>query len=147
MAAGGEPDESAKIVSVTGLADEMNNVSFFTLQLDACDMRPLLLSITVAHRRDPTAVWHLCHLRITTPPMKILTVRLPDALVAEIEAEARRRMISKSEVVRERLTRPAGKRGASTLDAIADLVGSVEGLPADLSESKKATGHERKRNR
>jgi Arc/MetJ-type ribon-helix-helix transcriptional regulator len=38
--------------------------------------------------------------------MKILTVRLPDALVAEIEAEARRRTISKSDVVRERLTRP-----------------------------------------
>ena len=79
--------------------------------------------------------------------MKILTVRLPDALVAEIEAEARRRMISKSDVVRERLTRPAGKRGASTLDTIADLVGSIEGLPADLSESKKATDDGRKRDR
>ena len=28
--------------------------------------------------------------------------------------------------------------GAAALDAIADLVGSIEGLPADLSESKKA---------
>jgi Arc/MetJ-type ribon-helix-helix transcriptional regulator len=80
-------------------------------------------------------------------PMKILTVLLPDALGAEIEAEARRRMISKSDVVRERLTRPPGKRTASTLDAIADLVGSIEGLPPDLSESKKATDHERKRDR
>jgi Arc/MetJ-type ribon-helix-helix transcriptional regulator len=79
--------------------------------------------------------------------MKILTVRLPDALVAEIEAEARRRMISKSDVVRERLTRPPGKRTASTLDAIADLVGSIEGLPADLSESKKANNDGRKRDR
>jgi Arc/MetJ-type ribon-helix-helix transcriptional regulator len=69
--------------------------------------------------------------------MQILTVRLPDALVAEIEAEARRRLISKSDVVRERLTRPPGKRSAATLDAISDLVGSIEGLPADLSESKK----------
>ena len=69
--------------------------------------------------------------------MKILTVRLPDALVAEIEAEARRRMISKSDVVRERLTRPVGKRSAAALDQIADLVGSIEGLPADLSKSKK----------
>jgi len=69
--------------------------------------------------------------------MKMLTVRLPDALVAEIAAEARRRMISKSDVVRERLTRPPGKRGAAALDAIADLVGSIEGLPPDLSESKK----------
>jgi len=60
--------------------------------------------------------------------MKILTVRLPDALVAEIEAEARRRMISKSDVVRERLTRPVGKRSTAALDQIADLVGSIEGL-------------------
>ena len=39
--------------------------------------------------------------------MRILTVRLPDALVAEIEAKSRRRMISKSDVVRERLSRTA----------------------------------------
>jgi len=69
-----------------------------------------------------------------TEGMKILTVRLPAALVSEIEAEARRRMISKSDVVRERLSRAAGKRRA--LDAIADLVGSIEGLPADLSGRK-----------
>jgi Arc/MetJ-type ribon-helix-helix transcriptional regulator len=72
-----------------------------------------------------------------TEGMKILTVRLPAALVSEIEAEARRRMISKSDVVRERLSRAAGKRRA--LDAIADLVGSIEGLPADLSQRKAAT--------
>jgi len=76
--------------------------------------------------------------------MKILTVRLPDALVAEIEAEARRRMISKSDVVRERLTRPVGKRSAAALDQIADLVGSIEGLPSDLS---RRSDHGRKRDR
>ena len=37
--------------------------------------------------------------------MKVLTVRLPDVLMAEIEAEARARGISKSQVVRERLER------------------------------------------
>ena len=36
--------------------------------------------------------------------MKTLTVRLPEALVAQIEAESRRRKLSKSDVVRERLT-------------------------------------------
>ena len=81
-----------------------------------------------------------------TPTMKMLTVRLPDALVAEIEAEARRRMISKSDVVRERLTRPIGKRSAAALDQIADLVGSIEGLPSDLSESRRSE-HGRKRDR
>ena len=78
--------------------------------------------------------------------MKMLTVRLPDALVAELEAEARRRTISKSDVVRERLTRPVAKRSAAALDQIADLVGSIEGLPSDLSESRRSD-HGRKRDR
>jgi len=78
--------------------------------------------------------------------MKILTVRLPDALVAEIEAEARRRTISKSDVVRERLTRPVSKRSAAALDQIADLVGSIEGLPSDLSKSRRSD-HGGKRDR
>jgi Arc/MetJ-type ribon-helix-helix transcriptional regulator len=73
--------------------------------------------------------------------MKTFTVRLPEALVAEIEAESRRRRVSKSDVIRERLSRrparPAcGRR--EKLHAIADLVGSVDGLPADLSVRKKA---------
>ena len=79
--------------------------------------------------------------------MKTLTVRLPEPLVADIEAESRERKISKSDVVRERL-RVAGestRRQPATLDAIADLVGSVNGLPADLSGRKKqylrATGY------
>lgn len=82
--------------------------------------------------------------------MKILTVRLPDALVAEIEAESRERNRSKSDVVRERLSVSPRRRRAA-LDAIADLVGSVGGLPADLSGLKKAhltaTGYGRKRPR
>jgi Arc/MetJ-type ribon-helix-helix transcriptional regulator len=84
--------------------------------------------------------------------MKTLTVRLPEALVAEIEAESRERRRSKSDVVRERLIRaekPSSKVRLS--DSIADLVGSVAALPADLSERKKAylkrTGYGRKRNR
>ena len=84
--------------------------------------------------------------------MKTLTVRLPEALVAESEAESRERRRSKSDVVRERLrlaTRSRARRAPA--DAIADLVGSVGGLPADLSERKKrylkATGYGRKRAR
>jgi Arc/MetJ-type ribon-helix-helix transcriptional regulator len=71
--------------------------------------------------------------------MKTLTVRLPEALVAEIEAECRERRRSKSDVVRERLTLAAGRRSRRMLSAvIGDLVGSVDGLPADLSERKRA---------
>ena len=71
--------------------------------------------------------------------MKTLTIRLPDSLVKEIEHESRARSVSKSDVVRERLRhahRPAGKRGTMR-ELLGDLVGSVEGLPADLASNKK----------
>ena len=84
--------------------------------------------------------------------MKTLTVRLPEALAAEIEAESRERRRSKSDVIRERLTRAEKPRSKARLpDSIADLVGSVPSLSADLSERKKAylksTDYGRKRNR
>jgi Arc/MetJ-type ribon-helix-helix transcriptional regulator len=85
--------------------------------------------------------------------MKTLTVRLPEPLVADIEEESRGRKISKSDVVRERLEfapRRRRKRAAS-LHAIADLIGSVDGLPTDLTSNKKkylrATGYGQKRSR
>ena len=84
--------------------------------------------------------------------MKTLTVRLPEPLAAAIEAEARGRRMSKSDVVRERLERAAGARepAAPPYD-IADLIGAVDGLPADLSSRKKhylrLTGYGRKRPR
>lgn len=85
--------------------------------------------------------------------MKTLTVRLPDPLVAQIEAESRARRVSKSDVVRERLNaKSTGRRsGSKILDSISDLIGSVDGLPADLSTNKKrylrTTGYGRKRPR
>lgn len=84
--------------------------------------------------------------------MKTLTVRLPEPMVAQIDAESRERKVSKSDIVRERLQVGAGTgRPGSALDGIADLVGSVEGLPADLSARKKdhlrAGGYGRKRSR
>lgn len=85
--------------------------------------------------------------------MKTLTVRLPELLVAEIEVESRGRRCSKSDIVRERLQRAARptERQATSLDAIADLIGSVDGLPTDLSARKKhylkATGYGQKRAR
>jgi hypothetical protein len=85
--------------------------------------------------------------------MRSLTVRLPDQLVVEIEAESRERNCAKSDVVRERLQRGAGStRGPATrLNPIADLIGSVDGLPAGLSRRKKkflkTTGYGQKRTR
>ena len=85
--------------------------------------------------------------------MKTLTVRLPEVLVAQIEAESRRRKLSKSDVVRERLTgaKRARPRQPASLDAIADVVGSVDGLPRDVSARTKkylkSTGYGHKRAR
>jgi Arc/MetJ-type ribon-helix-helix transcriptional regulator len=85
--------------------------------------------------------------------MKTLTVRLPETLVAQIEAESRRRKLSKSDIVRERLTEAgqSRRREPALLDAIADIVGSVDGLPNDLSARKKkylkSTGYGHKRAR
>jgi hypothetical protein len=83
--------------------------------------------------------------------MKTLTIRLPAALVANLEAESRGRHCSKSDIVRERLSRAARPRASAAPDTIADLIGSVDGLPADLSRRRKAhlrtTGYGRKRPR
>jgi len=85
--------------------------------------------------------------------MKTLTVRLPERLVAEIEAEAHSRQVAKSDIVRERLTRkaPADARLPPSYEAIADLIGAVDGLPPDLAARKKhylkVWGYGRKRRR
>lgn len=84
--------------------------------------------------------------------MKTLTVRLPEPLMADIEAESRGRKISKSDVVRERLElAPRKRRRTASLTAIADLIGSVDDLPNDLAARKKQylqeTGYGQKRRR
>ena len=84
--------------------------------------------------------------------MKTLTVRLPDSLASQIEAESVARGVSKSDVVRERLEAvAANSEVTSPLVDIADLVGSVRGLPHDLSSRKKeylrSMGYGRKRPR
>jgi Arc/MetJ-type ribon-helix-helix transcriptional regulator len=85
--------------------------------------------------------------------MKMITVRIPEVLLAEIEAESRLRKISRSDVIRQRLqlaTNPQQSQSAA-IEAIADLIGSVEGLPPDLSSRKKSylktTGYGPKRTR
>jgi Arc/MetJ-type ribon-helix-helix transcriptional regulator len=92
-------------------------------------------------------------MRNTLSHMKTLTVRLPEALVAEIDAESRRRKLSRSDVVRERLASSAAARPVrqASYDAIVDLIGSVDGLPSDLRARKKkyleSMGYGRKRPR
>jgi hypothetical protein len=83
--------------------------------------------------------------------MKTLTVRLPEPLVAQIAAESRERGLTRSDVVRERLAPRRAPRMPASLASIADLIGSVNGLPADLSANTKrylrAMGHGQRRDR
>lgn len=70
----------------------------------------------------------------------------------ELAAESKARKISRSDLVRERLSGRAGsRRQRNALAAIADLIGSVDGLPADLSTRTKryleSTGYGQKRPR
>lgn len=81
--------------------------------------------------------------------MKTMVVRLPDELAADIEAESSKRNVSKSDVVRDRL---ASKQPTATdpLADIRDIIGSVDGLPSDLSSNIKTylrAGYGRKRAR
>ncbi|MGA7425621.1 MAG: CopG family transcriptional regulator [Rhodoplanes sp.] len=135
IAAGGRPEERANIVSPL----------FIIVSITIANV---LASVVKAQR----VVLRNCHLCNTFLRMKTLTVRLPDDLASQIEAESRHRKMSKSDVIRERLTlaAPPRRRGAAR-EAIADLIGSVKGLPTDLSVRTKdylrATGYGRKRPR
>lgn len=70
--------------------------------------------------------------------MKKISVHLPSWLLKDILAESRRRKISKSRVVRERLE-GARKELPFSYETIADLAGSVKDdhLPRDLSSRVK----------
>jgi hypothetical protein len=56
--------------------------------------------------------------------MKTLTIRLPDSLFREIERESQSRRLTKSDVVRERLTEAcrATELSGSTNEFIADIL-------------------------
>jgi metal-responsive CopG/Arc/MetJ family transcriptional regulator len=68
--------------------------------------------------------------------MKTLTVKVPDPLLAEIEAAARERKVSKSKIVRERLEQGQRQSGASLWGRMADLVIDDESLAKDLSSNQ-----------
>lgn len=69
--------------------------------------------------------------------MKMVSIRLPDPVVAEFEAEAKERGISKTDVMRETIERGRKVKQKSFFDSIADVVGCIDGLPEDLSSRKK----------
>lgn len=71
--------------------------------------------------------------------MQTLVLRIPDDLARELEAEAKKCRLTKSEVARRRLIAagPQSHDPASGIGLIADLIGSIEGGPADMSSRKK----------
>ncbi len=71
--------------------------------------------------------------------MQTLVLRIPDDLAREMEAEARERHLTKSEIARRRLIAAGSQtpRPASGFELIADLIGTVEGGPTDMSSHKK----------
>ena len=71
--------------------------------------------------------------------MKTLTLKLPEILEARLNAIARKKGLSKSEIVRLALigylSHEDSNKAKSFLDLSRDLAGSIEG-PSDLSTNK-----------
>ena len=69
--------------------------------------------------------------------MQTISLKLPDALLRQLESEARLRRVTKSHLVRASLEKAlaGGKEGAgvSCYDLARDLAGKVKGLPKDLA--------------
>ncbi len=68
--------------------------------------------------------------------MQTITVKIPEVLASEIAREAKKRKVTKSQVVRERLTKE-NDPSPSAWDLMKDLVFSSDKLPHDLSSNKK----------
>ncbi len=71
--------------------------------------------------------------------MKTLTIKMPDALFAEIASAAQMRKVPKSEIVRERLAQnsaPTRTNKTSLWSRMEDLVIQTDSLPTDLSSNK-----------
>ena len=80
-------------------------------------------------------------------PLRNVTVKLEDGLLAEIESVARARRVSRSQVMRERLEQ-GQTSGGSVWDRMQDLVVAKDGAPADLASNKaRMRGYGRSRTR
>jgi hypothetical protein len=82
-----------------------------------------------------------CNKWYNHPEMEFISVKLPPSLRAKVAAEAQRRNVSQSTIVRESLERvltdPTSRGEASCLDLAGSLVGSLRSGGRDLSTNKK----------
>jgi hypothetical protein len=67
--------------------------------------------------------------------MTTLTCKIPDKLSAHLEAAARQRRVSKSQIVREAIVASLRKKksGVSAFDLIKDACGIIKGGPRDYA--------------
>lgn len=68
--------------------------------------------------------------------MKTLTVKIPEPLLAEIDAAARERRVSRSVIIRERLQFGSGAAGSSLWNRMENLAIDDDSAPEDLSSNK-----------
>jgi hypothetical protein len=72
--------------------------------------------------------------------MKTISLKLPEKLIAAVEAESRFRSITKSAYIRDALEKSlAGRKTkrVSGYDLIKDLVGAAKNAPRDLATNPK----------
>lgn len=73
--------------------------------------------------------------------MQTISLKLPDALLARLEEEARLRQTNKSALVRAALEREFSPKKSgkspSCFDLARDLAGSIKGLPKDIATNHK----------
>ena len=82
-----------------------------------------------------------CHLRnfVLSKVMTTITCKIPDKISAHLEAIARQRRVSKSQIVREALTATfrKGKSQLSAFDLMKDVCGIVKGGPRDYASHRR----------
>jgi len=73
--------------------------------------------------------------------MRTISLRLPDEMLAQLDAEAKARGVTKSSLVREILEKTLSKESSggavSCCDRARDLAGAIKGLPEDLAGNPK----------
>lgn len=69
--------------------------------------------------------------------MRPVTIKLPKNMEDQLDRLARQRGVSRAAIVREALRAYAARSTPSALDLAGDLVGSLKGLPPDLSTNPK----------
>jgi len=81
--------------------------------------------------------------RTTLLVMQTISLKLPDEMLAQLEAEAKARGMTRSSLVRESLEKALSKESSggavSCYDRARDLAGAIKGLPEDLAGNPKYT--------